>query len=172
MSDFIIRPAKEEDAQRLLEIYGYYVLNTAVTFEWDVPSLEEFKARIRKFSAAYPYLVCEVDGVIQGYAYAHAYSERKAYSWTVESSIYVNKDFRSKGLGRALYEELEKGLAAQGIRNIIARVAFIEKEDEYLSHDSVKFHHKMGYKTMGCLSKVGFKFDRWYDMTAMQKDLY
>ena len=108
-----IRDARLEDAERLVEIYSYYVLNTAVSFEYKVPTVEEFKERIRKVKAKFPYLVCEKDGVIAGYVYASAYSEREAYSWTVSTSIYVDKDFRRQGIGSFLYENLEERLKQQ-----------------------------------------------------------
>ena len=107
MSDLKIRDVKIEDAKRLVEIYSPYVLNTAVSFEYEVPTLAEFEERIKNITKKYPYLVCEKDGKIIGYVYAHAYSPRKAYSWTVETSIYVDENFRRAG-GRLF--------AIQGIR--------------------------------------------------------
>ena len=96
MSEYIIRDVVPEDAQR---IYSYYVEDTAVSFEYDVPTVEDFTGRINTISAGYPYLVCEKDGVILGYAYLSAYSTRKAYSWTAMTSIYVDRDARRQGSG-------------------------------------------------------------------------
>ena len=166
-----IRDAQLEDAERLVEIYSYYVLNTAVSFEYKVPTVEEFKERIRKVKAKFPYLVCEKDGVIVGYVYASAYSEREAYSWTVSTSIYVDKDFRRQGIGSFLYENLEERLKQLGIKNILAGAAFTETEDEYLIQDSPKFHEKMGYVRVAQFKEIGKKFDRWYDLVWQQKKL-
>ena len=86
----IIREVRLEDAERLVEIYSHYVLNTAVSFEYEVPSVEEFRQRIEKITAKYPYLVCLKDDKIVGYVYAGEYSARSAYSWTAAMSIYVS----------------------------------------------------------------------------------
>ena len=166
-----IREAQLEDAPRLVEIYSYYVLKTAVSFEYKVPTVDEFKERIRKIKTKFPYLVCEKNGVIAGYVYANTYSEREAYNWTVSSSIYIDKDFRRQGIGSLLYANLEEKLQQLGIRNILAGVAFIEKEDEYLTNDSSKFHKKMGYEKVAQFKEIGKKFDRWYDLIWMQKKI-
>ena len=171
MSELKIRDAQLEDAARLVEIYSHYVLNTAVSFEYAVPSLEEFKERIRKIKTKYPYLVCEKDGKIIGYVYAGAYSPRAAYNWTAETSIYIDKDCRRNGAGALLYKELEKRLKEKGIINLLAGVAFCENEDEYLTHDSQKFHLKMGYSEVAHMKGVGKKFDRWYDIKWFQKKI-
>ena len=97
-----IREVQISDAQRLSEIYSYYVLNTAVSFEYDAPTQEEFVKRIKYTTEKYPYLVCVDDGIVVGYAYAGAYSARQAYDWTVTTSIYVDKDCRRKGAGTLL----------------------------------------------------------------------
>lgn len=168
--NFTIRPATIEDAPRLLEIYSWYIKETAVTYEWEVPSVEEFADRIRKISAKFPYLVAEDgEGKILGYVYASSFSERKAYDWTVETSIYVDKDARRMGAGKLLYDSLEAELKKMGIINLLAKIAWVEKEDEYLSHDSVLFHEKSGYVHAGLLKEIGKKFDRWYDIVMMTK---
>lgn len=172
MNTIKIRPAVLEDAPRLLEIYEYYIRETAVTFEWEVPSLEEFENRIKKISAKFPYFVSEnEEGKITGYVYAGSFSERKAYDWTVETSIYLDKDERRNGTGTALYKALEEALQKMGIVCLIAIIAWSEQEDEFLKHDSVLFHGKSGYENSGVLKKVGYKFDRWYDIVMMTKHL-
>lgn len=168
-SKAVIRLATVEDAPKLLEIYRYYVESTAITYEYDVPSLEEFEKRIENVLKNFPYLVAEQDGTILGYAYASKFHERAAYQWSVEMSIYLDKDQKRNGLGRMLYEELEKRLKAQGILNLYACIGYPEKEDEYLTYDSVRFHEKMGYKLIGEFHKCGKKFDRWYNMVWMEK---
>ena len=171
MSEWNIREAREEDAAELVRIYGYYVLNTAVSFEYEVPSVEEFRKRIAKTIAKYPYLVCEKDGVIAGYAYAGEYSSREAYAWTVTVSVYVDRDCRRQGIGSRLYAELESRLKEMGIVNILAGAAYCEDEDEYLTHDSFLYHSRMGYTQVARLKGIGKKFGRWYDLLWMQKTI-
>ena len=171
MSEYIIRDAVPEDAQRLVEIYSYYVEDTAVSFEYDVPTVEDFTGRINTISAGYPYLVCEKDGYVVGYVYASTYSGRAAYAWTVTTSIYIDREYRRQGIGTLLYRELENKLREQGIVNLLAGIAYCEEEDEYLTHDSCEFHSKEGYEEVARMITVGKKFDRWYDLVWMQKKL-
>ena len=98
-----IREATIDDAARLVEIYSYYVLNTAVSFEYEVPSVEEFTERMKNVMKKYPYLVAVKDDYVVGYVYAGTYSPRDAYSWTVANSIYVDKDYRRQGIGSLMY---------------------------------------------------------------------
>ena len=109
-----IREAAVDDAARLLEIYSYYVEKTAITFEYDVPSLEEFRGRIAHIKERYPYLVIERSGVIEGYAYAGVFKDRAAYDRSCEMTIYLDREAVGGGLGRKLYETLEEALRAQG----------------------------------------------------------
>ena len=171
MDKYVIREVQMEDAERLSEIYSHYVRNTAVSFEYDAPSAEEFRERIRNITKKYPYLVCEKDGYVVGYVYASAYSVREAYSWTAATSIYVDKDYRRQGIGKQLYKELEERLRKQGIINLLAGAAYCEKEDEYLTQDSYRFHMKEGYEKVAHMKAIGKKFDRWYDLLWMQKKL-
>ena len=111
----MIRIARETDSAQLAAIYGWYVENTAVSFEYEAPSAEEFAGRIREILTLHPFLVYEEDGVLLGYAYAHPLIRRKACDWAVEVSIYIHRDARGKGIGRALYEELERLLRTQNV---------------------------------------------------------
>ena len=167
----LIRDANLEDAKDLLEIYKPYVLNTAITFEYDVPTLEEFSERIRKITERYPYLVAEIDGKIVGYAYASTFKDRAAYDWCVETSIYLAGKARGNGIGRKLYEALEAKLNEQGILNANACITYADFEDKYHTNDSMYFHEKMGYKLVGRFHQCGYKFGRWYDMIWMEKML-
>ena len=169
--EMTIRCARREDAARLLEIYAPYVEKTAITFEYDVPTVEEFAARMEKVMEKYPYLVAERGGEIIGYAYASAFHARAAYGWCAETSIYVEMDGRGGGAGGALYRKLEEALAAQGVLNLNACIGFADPEDEYLKNDSVSFHAHFGYSTVGRFHKCGWKFGRWYDMVWMEKML-
>ena len=165
----MIRDAQVADAKELLAIYAPYVEHTAVTFEYDVPSEEEFRQRIETVQQKYPWLVAEVDGRIVGYAYASTFKARDAYQWAVETSIYVDPAMKRSGIGRQLHEALEQRLKAQGILNMNACISFIDPEDEYLTLDSVRFHEHLGYQTVAHFHQCGKKFNRWYDMIWMEK---
>lgn len=171
MANIKIRVAAPDDASELLEIYSYYVTCTAITFEDEVPTKEEFERRIRVVLEKYPYLVAMVDGKIAGYAYAGEFKARAAYRWNVETSIYIHKDYRRMGIGQALYEELERLLKAQKILNMNACIAYPVEEDEYLTKDSVRFHEKMGFDMVGEFHNSGYKFNRWYNMVWMEKSI-
>jgi L-amino acid N-acyltransferase YncA len=164
-----IRAARKSDAPALLDIYAPYVRDTAITFEYDVPTADEFAGRIHNVLTRYPYLVAECGGNLLGYAYASPFHSRAAYSWAVETSIYVRCDRRQLGIGRRLYDELERALSAQGILNLNACIAFPETEDEHLTRDSVRFHDRLGYRMVGEFHKCGYKFGRWYGMVWMEK---
>lgn len=165
-----IRKARIEDSEALLRIYGPYVKETAISFEYEVPSQEEFEERIRTFGEKYPYLVAEDEkGNIMGYAYAHAFHPRPGYRFCVETTVYIDRSQRRSGVGRRLYEALEDALRKQGIKNMYACIAYAEQEDEYLTHDSICFHEKMGFKEVAHLHRCGQKFDRWFDIMWMEK---
>ncbi|MDD6310490.1 MAG: GNAT family N-acetyltransferase [Firmicutes bacterium] len=164
-----IEKVKIEDAAELLEIYAPYVKNTAVTFEYDVPTLEEFEGRVKRISSEYPYIKAVKDGKILGYAYANTFKERKAYNWSVETTIYIREDDRRGGVGRALYNALEKSLNRMGVINMNACIGLPIEGDEHSSHDSYKFHQKMGFVLAGRFHNSGFKFNTWYDMVWMEK---
>lgn len=166
-----IRIATEQDAEALLEIYAPYVENTAITFEYSVPTVQEFTQRIRHVLERYPYLVAEREGKIAGYAYAGTFKERAAYDWSVETTVYVREDQKRTGVGRELYEMLEKLLALQNIQNLNACIAYLEVEDQYLTHNSVQFHEHLGYRLVGEFYKCGYKSGRWYNMVWMEKHI-
>lgn len=169
MGELEIRTARVDDAEEILTIYRYYVQNTAISFEWETPTVEEFRARIANTLKKYPYLVALREGRIVGYAYAHPFVGRAAYDWSAELTIYLAPEMKKQGLGRALYEELEKKLAQMGILNLYACIGVPEEEDEYLSFNSADFHAHMGFSKCGTFSKCGYKFGRWYDMVWMEK---
>ena len=158
-----------EDAEELLQIYAPYVKETAISFEYEVPSVEEFADRIRHISSRYPYIKVVEDGKILGYAYADGFKGRKAYDWSVETTIYVRQDCKRQGVGRKLYETLETSLKSMGVLNMNACIASTEQEDKHLTNDSYYFHKKMGFELVGTFHQSGYKFDRWYDMIWMEK---
>lgn len=163
------RLATVDDAKGILEVYAPYVLNTAITFEYDVPTADNFRARIESTMQSYPYLVVLSRGKIVGYAYAGRFHERAAFGHSAELSVYVSSEMKGQGIGKKLYLMLENELKKQGIINLYACIAYCETEDCYLTHDSVRFHEKMGYKLVGRLNKCGYKFGRWYDVVYMEK---
>lgn len=164
-----VRNATLTDAPRLLEIYDYYVKNTAISFEWDTPSLEEFEDRMRKIMQRYPYLVILRNEQIEGYAYARAFVGRAAYDWSCEMTIYLDHNAHKCGMGRILYEALETALREMGVLNLYACIGYPEQEDEYLTTNSADFHKHLGYVKVGEFYKCGYKFDRWYHMIWMEK---
>ena len=166
-----IRPAQPGDAKELLAIYAPYVEKTAITFEYDVPTLAEFAERIENTLKKYPYLVAEEKGKILGYAYASPFKARAAYQWAVETTIYLADDARGQGIGRQLYVALEDALRQMNILNACACIAYAEKEDETLTKASPRFHEKMGYQLVAHFHQCGYKFNRWYDMIWMEKML-
>ena len=168
-----IRMATEKDAAKLLEIYAYYVENTAITFEWDVPSISEFADRIKNTLQKYPYYVATVTKndkeKIIGYAYASAFKTRAAYDWAVETWIYIDKDCRRSGTGKLLLEKLESTLQKQNITNVNACIAYTGYTDTNLTNDSMFFHEKMGYVLAATFHQCGYKFNKWYDLIWMEK---
>lgn len=159
----LFRLATEADAQALLAIYAPYTFGTA-SFEDGPPALEEFAARIRDISAVYPYIVCEVDGEIAGYAYAHLYKERAAYRWNVEVTIYLSPAFHRRGIGRALMERLLEMLRRQGVRMAYSCITLPNPA-------STGLHAAMGFTEAGVLTDAGWKNGQWRDVVWMQKRL-
>ncbi|KRM00064.1 GNAT family N-acetyltransferase [Liquorilactobacillus satsumensis] len=168
---FKIRPAVLQDAATLVKLYSYYVEQTAITFEYTVPSIAEFKKRMLKISRRYPYLVALVNQKIVGYAYLSAFHPRAAYGWSAEISIYLDPKTRHQGIGSRLYAELEKIARAQNILNLNACISFSETQTAHLPLTSVYFHKKMGYVQTAHFHQCGYKFSTWYDMIWMEKIL-
>ena len=166
-----LRFAVPEDAKALLRIYAQYI-DTNITFEYVLPSEEEFAERICSFSQVYPYLVCEENGRIVGYAYAAAFGERAAYAWAAEVSIYLREDQRRQGIGRRLYAALEALLRAQHVQTLYACIAYPDGADDvHLTKNSAQFHAHIGYRLVGEFSRCGYKFGTWYSMVWMEKHI-
>ncbi|MCG4822320.1 GNAT family N-acetyltransferase [Streptococcus gordonii] len=159
-----IRLAKPSDARSLLDIYAPYVENTAITFEYEVPIIEDFAIRIEKTLEKYPYLVAEEDGVVLGYAYASTYYARAAYDWAVELSVYVSQDARGQGVGTKLYDALEDLLDQMGYVHFLACISLPNET-------SLALHRKRGYQQVAHFPKIGYKFNRWHDIVWLQKSL-
>ncbi len=171
MGDIKIRFAAPSDAEPLLKIYAPYVLKTAITFEYDVPTVEEFAKRIEKTLESYPYLVAERGGKICGYAYAGRYYGREAYKYSAEMSIYIDENERDSGVGGKLYKTLEFALQKMNVCNLYAAVAAAEMYDEHLTDASARFHEHMGYKKIAVFDKCGYKFGRWYSLMWLEKTI-
>lgn len=163
-SDSMIRFAKEADIPAILDIYGPYVSNTAISFEYSVPTLEEFMERFRSTTAQFPWLVWEEDGVVLGYAYGSLPFGRAAYRWCAAGSIYLAPSAQRKGIGRKLYEALEQLLKAQGYRKLYALITSDNP-------GSLRFHEAMGYRFLAQFSDSGIKFQKLYSVIWMEKTL-
>ncbi|MDD3393353.1 MAG: N-acetyltransferase family protein [Clostridia bacterium] len=159
-----LRLATVSDARQLLAIYAPYVLDTTVSFEYEVPSEEEFSKRISNILQKFPYYVALAEGEIVGYAYASPYRMRAAYNWVVETTIYIKQDFRGYGIGSKLYSALEETLKTQGVLTMLACIA-------YPNPPSSAFHETVGFQRVGHFSKSGYKLGRWIDIVWMEKQI-
>ena len=159
-----IRMATAGDIPRILEIYGYYVENTTVSFEYTVPTLEAFTQRFEKITAFFPWLVWEEEGCVLGYAYGSRAFERAAYQWSASASIYLCGEARGRGIGRKLYAALENILKEQGYRRVYAVITTGNE-------DSLAFHRAVGYRHTATMENIGYKFGNWYGTVWMEKDL-
>ena len=166
-----LRFATPADAEALVAIYAPYIQKTAITYEYEIPSVAEFARRIETYSAKYPYLVAELDGAPVGYAYACPLGSRPAFDWSVETAIYIREDCKGMGIGKALYQKLEAILQIMGIRTMTAAVATVGHEDPYLTNASIAFHLRMGFVPVGTFHHAGCKFGRWYDLTWLEKQI-
>ncbi len=166
-----IKEATIEDAKALVDIYSYYVENTAISFEYEVPTVDEFKNRIAKTLEKYPYLVARVDGDVVGYSYAGPLKTRAAYKNCVETTVYVHKDYKKCGIGKALYDSLQSELKKRGFTNLYACIAVCDVEDEYLTNNSWQFHEHVGFDLVGRFHSCGVKFGKAYDIIWMEKIL-
>lgn len=164
-----IRAAKPEDAKELLDIYSYYVEKTAISFETEIPKVEEFRARIERTLKRYPYITACENGEILGYAYLSPFVGRKAYEHSAETTIYLKANKKRMGIGKELYNMIEKIAVEQNITNLYSCIGYADDEDEYLTNNSVDFHKHIGYRMAGRFYNCGYKFDRWYSMVWMEK---
>lgn len=152
-----IRPAEKKDAAQLCEIYNHYVRNTVITFELEEKNEEDFINEISELSDKYPYQVAVQNDKVLGYAYANAWKQRTAYQHTVESSIYMNPEFTSRGIGYHLYLNLVSQLKKQGIHSVIAGISLPNVT-------SVRLHEKIGFHKVAHFREVGNKFNKWIDI--------
>ncbi|MEH2107018.1 arsinothricin resistance N-acetyltransferase ArsN1 family B [Nostoc sp.] len=159
-----IRLANESDALEMLAIYAPVVRETSISFEIEPPSKTEFEGRINNYQQQMPWLVCEINGKLLGYAYATPYRTRAAYQWSVESSVYVDVESRRKGVAKALYTSLFGLLQLQGFYNVFAAIALPNPA-------SVAMHEAVGFSPVGVFYRVGYKFNEWHNVGWWQLSL-
>lgn len=160
----MIRMATEQDLPQILDIYRPYVEATAFSFEYEVPTQEEFLQRFRDITAQFPWLVWEEAGHILGYCYACLPFTRAAYRWCAEPSVYLAPQAQGRGIGRALYAVLEQLLTRQGYQVLYAIITSENKA-------SRSFHAACGYTHLADFDRCGFKQGRWHGITWMEKRL-
>lgn len=163
-SYYKIRLITEDDIAAALEVYKPYVLNTAITFEYEVPTIAEFTHKVKTISTGYPWLVCEHNNEIIGYAYGSLHRARTAYTWSPESTVYMDGRFHGRGVARVLYETLFEILKLQGYINVYAGVGIPNEKSE-------AFHEALGFYELGIFRKVGYKLGKWHDTRWFQLHL-
>lgn len=159
-----IRLINDDDAKAVLEIYKPYVLNTFISFEYEVPSLVEYSKRIKTYTSEFPWLVCLQDNKVIGYAYAGKHRSRTAYQWSPESTVYLSPELHGKGIARILYETLFSILRLQGYYNVFAGVGIPNEK-------SIGLHKALGFEEIGIFKKVGYKLGSWHDTHWFQLEL-
>lgn len=166
MTHLLIRPGAAADIPAITAIYAYAVRHGTASFELEPPDQAEMTRRRRTIvDSGYPYLVAERDGAVVGYAYASPYRLRPAYRWSVEDSIYVAPDATRLGTGTALLRELIVACEMRGLRQMIAVIG------DSAQTPSIALHRQAGFRTVGTLTNIGFKFGRWLDSVLMQRAL-
>jgi L-amino acid N-acyltransferase YncA len=161
-----VRPCTREDLAEVREIYALEVRQGTASFELEPPGLAEMTARFAAIeTAGLPYLVAELEGRVAGYAYASPYRARPAYRHTVEDSVYVARFARRRGVGRALLDALIARATARGMRQMVAIIG----DSAHVA--SIELHARAGFRLVGTLENVGWKFDRWLDTVIMQRAL-
>ena len=159
-----IRDARRSDVPAMLAIYAPFVEHTAVSFEYEVPTEAEFARRLEEHQAAFPWLACEENGRVMGYAYAGRAFERAAYGWNAEISCYLAPELRGRGVGRRLYARIEEILTRLGYYKLFAVVTSANAP-------SVAFHRALGFRDAACFRNVGYKQGGWYDVLWLEKTL-
>jgi phosphinothricin acetyltransferase len=159
-----VRPASAGDAPACVAIYRPYVEDTAITFETEVPTVDQMAVRIAAARDSHEWLVLEQRGEVLGYAYAHAFNPRGAYRWSVETSVYIADHHYRRGGGRKLYTHLLRRLVERGYRRAFAGIT-------QPNQASIAFHRSFGFDHVGLYQRVGWKHGRWHDVARMQLDL-
>ena len=158
-----LRIVGPDDAGQILGIYAKYI-ETPITFEYSLPSEQVFANRIADISEQYPYIVCETEGRISGYAYATRHRERAAYQWNAELSVYIDPDFTSQGLGKRLYLCLTELTKLQGLKTVYGGVTAPNPKSEAL-------HKALGFELVGVYKNAGYKAGAWHDVIMYGKEI-
>lgn len=159
-----VRMATEADAEAMRSIYAPFVTDTCVSFETTPPTEVEMAQRVRETTERLPWLVCEYDGQVAGYAYASPHEDRSAYRWSVDVSVYVDERWRRRGVARGLYESLFALLRLQGLYAAYAVIVLPNPP-------SVEFHESLGFERVGVYRGVGYKRGEWRDVGHWQLSL-
>lgn len=162
MDNVIISIAEKGDIKDILDIYGYYVLNSPATFEIELPDINEFALRVENIQKKYPYLTAKINGKTAGFAYATPLRTRKAYDYSCETTIYLHHEYLKKSIGTKLYTALFDYIKQQNILNVYACIT-------YANTESILFHEKFGFKTAAHFHKCGYKHDTWHDILWLEK---
>jgi L-amino acid N-acyltransferase YncA len=159
-----LRLATGADGAALAEIYAPAIVDRAISFELEAPDGPEMSRRVDSVLTRTPWIVCEIEGDVAGYAYASAHRARPAYQWSVDASAYVDPARQRSGVGRALYTSLFAILALQGFRNAYAGIALPNPA-------SVGFHESLGFTHVGIYHRVGYKLGAWHDVMWLERAL-
>lgn len=159
-----IRLATEEDAAAITEVYRPIVENTHISFETVPPTVEEMTGRILTIVIRFPWLVCEHDGTVIGYAYATTHRDRAAYQWGIDVSVYVDESYQRKNVARGLYESLFELTALQGFYTAYAVIALPNRP-------SVSFHESFGFEQIGLYRQAGFRNGQWHDVGHWERQI-
>ncbi len=161
----MIRFVEKKDAQALTSIYNYYVKHTVVTFDYDPITIKEMEDKIETIGSKYPFFVVEINEKIVGYAYGSRFRTKAAYDWAVETTVYIDQEYCSKGIGKALYKELLSALKLQGYVVIYACVTVPNPASD-------KLHARLGFEEIGIFKASGYKFNAWQDIRWYQTLLH
>jgi len=157
----MLRKVKISDAAAITKIYNFHVYNTIATFDLEPISIQEMETKITTITKNHPWFVYELNNVVVGYTYANYWKMRSAYNTTVESSIYIAEEAVGKGIGNTLYQHLLTELKNRNMNIVIGGISLP-------NNASVHIHEKFGFEKVAHFKKIGFKFNKWIDVTYWQ----
>jgi len=162
----VIRDSREDDMRKVHSIYSHHVLRGTASLEEEAPSVDELMGRRAEvLGCALPYLVAEVDHQVVGYSYAAPFRSRSAYRFTIEDSVYVDHRLNRHGIGRSLLSGLITQCQTGDWRQMVAVIGGGNNAA------SIALHEHLGFRHVGSLQAVGYKFGRWVDTVLMQRAL-
>lgn len=164
MNQIIIRMATLDDADSILKIYEPYIMNTVITFEYEKVSLVKFQERMTNVMSQFPWLVCCIDGVLAGYAYCSPHFERAAFAWDCECSVYIDEEYKRRGIASALYDALFHLIKKQGYYNIYSLICVPNE-------GSLSLHTKHGFTEIGTFHNTAYKLGQWRHLLIMEKQM-